>query len=576
MVGMPWLRGYLRTRALWQAFADYGACLYGGAPADEPGLGMPTGHEAQFATRMLGEPGFAVACDERLSALAPDEAIFVMPAIKTAEMDLRAAVALVRNELAPLAGRSPGTRLSVRPLRALERLRAGLANHTNASGMVAVPERDAFTLPSDRATLPVPTRLPLYAGANALVSLWQDAGELHALASDNTGISYVRVRGGTLEQTRVPRPKLFEGVVPRALPSSFVWAMSRARCAERPSGCADKTIGIARVTLPLTALPPPRWLGAHPKGTLERTVLRIDERVVVAAETGADTSEVREFALESADDLTITKDSAPLAPQRVWPVAVKGDPLLLPLAGEPRLLSVATADARADPNASAGQHGTTLSELTPSENKALASLPGEGKPWVVGCVQSGGQRLVFGHEHALAIGERAASGELTSWESLPFELRDVLDERDHARDRVQPLCGSQALVAAVVRERSDRLSVALCRTGQARCVVEPIAASVRSFAAVVSEQRVVVAYAGDGESSQLRVRSIDPSAPERSEERVPAPCWSDGKGFCGAPVLARVGDRLLLGAREGTDLRVLESRDGGISWQALDDLTKPR
>src|SRR5690606_27189439 len=123
MLGVPWVRGYFRTRALWDAFARYEACLYGGEPRREPGLGMPQGHEAYFATRALREPGWAAACDDELSALAPDEALFIMPGLKVAEADLRAAVKLVRAELAPLSVRTPGAHLSTRPLRALDRLR---------------------------------------------------------------------------------------------------------------------------------------------------------------------------------------------------------------------------------------------------------------------------------------------------------------------------------------------------------------------------------------------------------------------------------------------------------------------
>ncbi|HEX5658498.1 MAG TPA: hypothetical protein VFX59_14950, partial [Polyangiales bacterium] len=345
MVGIPWLRGYLRSRELWHSYAAYGACLFGGTESPDPGLGLPPGHEAYFATRAVREPGWSQKCDGKLSAMALPEATFVLPSVKVAEMDLRAAVKLLRSELLPLAARAPGTRLSVRPLRAFERLRAGLANHTRASGAVEVPEGPAFTMASSTPVLATPTRFPLYAGAHALLSLWGTDSELHAIATDHTGISYVHVQGGALTQSRVTRPKLLEAALPRAKPESFVWAMGRARCAEREHGCADKALGIAHVPLPVESIPTPRWLGGHPSGRIDRSMWRDEARVIVAAATSQGNTELREFTLDRESEASAQADTPPLAPAKSWPVRAPGDPLLLPRAGGPRVLMAARSDA---------------------------------------------------------------------------------------------------------------------------------------------------------------------------------------------------------------------------------------
>jgi hypothetical protein len=125
-----------------------------------------------------------------------------------------------------------------------------------------------------------------------------------------------------------------------------------------------------------------------------------------------------------------------------------------------------------------------------------------------------------------------------------------------------------------VQDKRDRLLLVSCTAETPRCTVEPLAASVRSFAVLARADRLILAYAGDGENSQIRVRSLLLASPGSAEERVPAVCWSDAKGLCGAPVLARVGERAILGAREGTDLRVLESADDGQSWLPLRGLGK--
>ena len=568
MIGIPWLRGYLRTRALWHAFSAYGACLFGGTAAPEPGLGVPTGYESHFATHALENPGWSAQCDDELAALAPSEAIFLMPSVKVAENDLRAAVKLVRGELAPLSARAPGTRLANRPLRAIERLRAGLANHTSATGAVAVPEGEAFSLSGSAHVLPTPTRLPLYASSNALLSLWGTDAELFALATDQTGISSAHVQGGRLEQTRTARPKLLEAAVPRSEPRSFVWAMPAARCAERTGGCADKALGIANFSPHESQLPAPRWLGAHPSGRIDRSLWRSDARVLVAAQTAQLNTEVREFSLPAAGDPSAseasTADMPPLAAAHKWSNSAPGDPLMLTSKGEPVVLLAATAE-----------HKAQLSRILPDAVDVLAELPGDGKAWLTGCTDQTTLKLAFGHEHGLVVAELAPTGLLTSFEPVPVELYDVRAERDATRDRVVSLCGvSGGATSILVHDRRDRLSLVSCKPDTKRCNVEQIASTVRSFAVLARADRVIVAYAGDGENSQIRVRSMALSSPGSSEERIPAVCWSDAHGLCGAPVLARVGERAILAAREGTDLRVLESADEGITWQPLKGLNK--
>jgi hypothetical protein len=559
MLGIPFARGYFRTRATWDAFGAYGACLYGGKALAEPGLGMPRGHEATFASRALREPGFASACDAALATIAPDEAIFIMPGLKTAEADLRAAVKLVRDELAPLSARTPGTRLSKRPLLALERLRAALANHATATGIVSVPEGDAFMLPRG-GVLPTPARLPLYAGANAVVSLWGSDVELQALATDSNGISHVHVRAGKVEQTRAPRPKLLSGAVPRELPALFVWSMSQARCLEREGGCADKALGVARVQLPTTSLPTPRWLAAHPSGRIDRSVYRQDARILVAALASDGATELREFELSAEAEASASADMPPLASTQTWAPRAHGSTLIVPSAERPVVLAAVRAE-----------RSILMQELTSEQARPLAELEGAGAPWLVACSSGSVLGFAFGHDEALRLGTRAEDGTVTTWEPLRMPLQNVVDGRDGARDRVLPLCSADGALAALL-DRGGRLQLVRCRAGETSCRAELVAPAVRSFAAVAHGGRVTVAYAGDGEATQVRVRSaaVDVSSPP--DEQVPSACWSDSRGLCGAPLLVHVGNRLLLGTREATDLMLLESSDGGGSWQPLKGL----
>ena len=272
---------------------------------------------------------------------------------------------------------------------------------------------------------------------------------------------------------------------------------------------------------------------------------------------------MREFSLASESEAN-SADMPPLAPAQTWSRSAPGDPLVLAFDTEPVVLMAATAEHKAE-----------LSRISPEGVNVLAELPGEGKAWLMGCSNHAALQLAFGNEHALVVAQLAPSGLLTSFPPLPLELSDVRAERVAARDRVLPLCGiTGGTTNLIVHDRRDRLSLVSCKPETSHCKIEQLAVSVRSFAALAGGDRVIVAYAGDGENNQVRVRSMAVAAPGNSEERVPAVCWSDARGLCGPPVLARVGERAILATREGTDLRVLESADDGITWQPLKGLNK--
>lgn len=555
MLGLPWLRGFARTRALWRSFSQYEACLYGGTASDTPGLGMPPGHDAHFATRAIEEPGFAVTCAPLLDALVPPEAIFLMPGVKVAERDLRAAVALVRQELAPLAARAPGTRLSVRPLRALERLRAGLANHVLATGMVDVPHDTAFRLP-DRPVLPTPTRLPLSAGDGAEISLWGSDIELHVLAPYRGGISYAHLRGGQIAQSRVARPTLLEATIPEDVPSTFVWAMGRARCAERADGCANKTVGVASVHLPLIESPVPRWLGAHPSGRIDRSMARQGNELTVAALRVDGTTEVRSFQVPF--DHPQRGDMPPLEARTIHPGSAPGDPLVLATAKGARVFVASRADGK-----------VTLTELTPDGPRARAERAGIGTAWVVGCVEADTLGLSYGHAGGLVLLDLTGDT-LHTYDAMPVDLGDVVDAHAPRADRVVRVCGFSRHAVALVHDRKGALSLVQCARGGLACRQTVLARAVHAFASLATDGRLIVAYAGAGESRQVRVQSVRLDAPESANEVVPSVCWSDDRGLCGPPMLARLGRRVLLGAREGGDLMLLESNDNGAHFAPLE------
>ncbi len=564
LVGGPYVRGHLRTRALWRELGSFGACLFDGSPAPEPALGMKRGAEGQFAAMVVSEDAsWPARCEPTLARLAPPEVTFLLPSVKRAEADLRIAAELVKSELRKLASRTPGSRLSTRPLRAIEQLRAALARHALAAGVVFVPQQDAFSFGA-RPGLPQPSRIPLYAGYDAVVSLWGSESELHAVGVDRRGVSYVGVQAGRVTQHRMPREKLLMAFLRRGQDAGFVWAMPRARCEERVGGCAHKAMGLAPATVPVIALPTPRWLAGHPKGRIDRSLARTTSSIWLAAEASGGATDVRGFArFEPSADVD-NADLPPLEAREQLSTGVHGDVLLLEQPERDRVLSL---------SASTQQGKTLLSRIEPRALTPLAELEGEGTGWVFGCAHGQIVDVIFGNDTRLMLGRLSNDAAPQLSTALALSTRHVVHDTDPARDKVLPLCSPERLVA-LVHDATERLFSVHCALTDGACESHLLAEGVHSFSALAIDGGALVAFAGLGEMAQIRVRTLDEGARPVGAERVPAACWSPAGGMCGAPLLTRIGERIVLGAREGADVLALESGDGGQHWEPLRGLRR--
>lgn len=572
MLGGPFLRGIFRAHQAWRDFAAFGACAYGGVALPEAGLGVPIGSEAHFAARLVKpERGWPDRCVEKLHKILEDQPIFLLPSVKVAENDVRAAAALVERELTAVLVRVPGERMSMRPIRAIEQLRGTLSRHALTAGVIDVPSADAFRLEPQRG-LPIPTRVPIYASTDARISLWGADNELTALAIDGNGVSYVHVAQGSMSQTRLTRPKLLEAFLPGEGGGLFVWAMPRSRCRERKEGCANKTLGVGPFVAPLSQLPLPRFFGAHPAGRIDRNVWSSGARLLVVAELSEGRRALREFALPSEPVDQATSELPPLPPVHSGSALSADDSWLFTLGGEPTLL-LATRSESGSELVRAGDDGPL--PLTQIEGAAKSA-------WLDGTPCVDGAALAFGTEHELVIARLSQAGELTRWPALPIGLIDVVHDRDPNHDRVQNLCMKDGHALTLVRTSDDRLLALGCAAGAARCDVVTVASSVVSFTALGLEpelkkhakERALVAYAGSKNLAQVQLRELDLHGALRGEPRTVSACWAPLGGLCGAPLLDRVGARILLGAREGTDLLMLESPDEGATWEPLRGLKK--
>ncbi|HTU59396.1 MAG TPA: hypothetical protein VMF89_13195, partial [Polyangiales bacterium] len=227
--------------------------------------------------------------------------------------------------------------------------------------------------------------------------------------------------------------------------------------------------------------------------------------------------------------------------------------LLLASAPEPLVLGITRAGS-----------GWQLSQASAHASQPLATLESAEPAWLSACTD--GARALF----ALGDGQRVQLGSFTPgardvrlWSVQTAEVVQAIDPEQPQLDRVRVLCGTQAALL-LVRERDRRLSALICRDREQSCHKLTLASDVSQFSALLGAHDVLIAYAGR-DRPQVRVRSLDLAQLKLSAERVPAACWSKS-GLCARPSLARLGERVVLAAPEGTDLLLLESADEGQSW----------
>jgi hypothetical protein len=478
----------------------------------------------------------------------------------------------------------PG-RVPARPLLALAKLRAGLALFARAANADDELDGDAITFDKP-ALLADPARLPIVAGASAMLDVWAGQDGLSSVALDGRGISWLHVEGGKVEHRRFRRTSQLRAVLRAGDQPMIVWATSRARCEQDENKCLRRATGLARLDESAEQLPSPIWLGGHPAGRVDRSLqFLMDDRVDLLARADAfGALEVRRFKLERAaqaeaaparekspapaDGATAAAassqdDARPLAPLERFPVPAADTPLeALLLPGQPAAVVYAT-----------GTNSGIEVSLVRYENGAakvmLGALGGSGA-FIASCAVDDERFVVYGTQSELAIARIGADGEPNAvLPAASIALGDPLHPEDPGHDRLRLLCRSgRALLVATTRERS--LFTLGC--DRERCERGPeLARDVSGFDASAFGETTLIAYARSAQP-QLVVLRLDAHGAPLEAGQTPAACWDPHGGMCGQPKLASDGSRLLLCAREDSDLLALESEDGGRVWKTLSGL----
>jgi hypothetical protein len=558
LAGGPWLRGRLRAAEARARFAEFAACLWGGAVAPGAGLGLPEGEELRFADRVLhGPPEWPGACRDPLRRVASSPAWMLFPDVKQAEAVVAEAVARADAALVDVEqsrGQVAHAHVSLTLHRKVEHLLAALAHLASASGARGVLTAPAVTL-AERGALVSPTRVPLDVARDVLPRIGVRGDGLVAVAMDRRTLTRVRVGGGGMTLQRVRRPSLVQAVVhgPEGRPWA-VWAMPEARCVREEGACAGRATGVARLARGDARLADPVWLAAHPMGDPARAVHVGNEGgdVVVWMVARAIDGGAQVVRFELPLDGEAAEKEAPLEPVAPWPPVPSSGSAFEWLDGSPPRLLMASE-----------QEGQVA--LTAWEPEALGSLgeiagrSGQGSVWLQTCVHREGVWVVFGQGDALAA----------------VQLANQEEEPPVPPSRPAPLsqfggppsslaCDGARLHAVRLRPSGDGLVVASCAPSECQVPVA-VDAPARHVAAVREGEVTVVAFAA-GARDHVQVGVLTDDGGLQGPPRVVAPCFGSDGGMCGAPVLAARNGRVVLGARDGGDLLLVETVNGGRTW----------
>jgi hypothetical protein len=589
LLGWPYMRGRSLALAMRHNFADLSRCLMGGEITKQPGLSLPQGDRDHFAAKvMLAGPDWPLSCRPALQRLAPEQAIFLWPSVKVAILDLRAAVELASNEVDSLnARRKAGLhRVPERVLQALRRVQAATVLLARAGGEEEEIDNDAIVW-TGPPRLAAAARLPLMASDEAALDLYSTGTALEVLALDGRGVSYLRVADGKVDRERVRRTSFVRGAVRNGADAFLVWAMPDSRCAEREDRCASRPTGLAPYDKGAAALRDPLWkIGGHPAGRVDRVLQFTGSGGVLllgraSAEGGAT---LMRFELP--------KDPPP------------------PLAGEPAHSFDATEsfDASApaanldvsfvrgaEPAAALalGTDVTDAAKLTASltwadakrKAPALPSVSGE-HPWTLGCASLSGLTLAYGSDSELRVVSVPASTPTVAGSApvagtpavaaVVAEPKELLSQtvalpgaihgEDARLDRVRLICReNDAQVFWITR--TLELWTSVC-TGAEGCSTARSLANQVSSVAVLSVASGSVLALGNP-ADEVRVLRLDASGNPVAAPVAPSACFEPPSGVCGTPSLVADGQRVILTARDRSDLLALESTDGGKTFTTL-------
>jgi hypothetical protein len=570
LFGLPYVRGHWRARDTQVMYASAAACMYGGTMSEPQATGDVDDPSGYYAAMFLqGSSDWPARCEQSLRALAREPARLQFPSVKAAEADVHQAAQIVLTEIESLRAKpSPGHEVPLHPLWGLEMLRKAVASYAEAAGVETEHGASPISIAAQQVAAPTPTLLDIDAARDATVKVWGDDAELQVAAFDQRGVSYMRLRAEHTTRARLPRAGGLRSVVRQGNAAYLVWTTAADKCGS--SHCAGRSMGLAPMPVPLTKIPEPRWVAAHPLTSPDRSLAWQGSRMWLAAANLDGTAQLVEFTLGSGPAPT-GDDVPPLEPSHEKIGAARD---LVVFADSGGALNALALEAASD-----GQW--ELSQYRDGQAKRRwLKLPRSWNPsWVRTCSAQSGSVLdtryfVIGNQAQTLVGYVRA-GVVTTWGELDARLPAPTRA---ARDPNLALaCTDESGITIAFVSDNGSLNAATCARDQADCVQHSLAEQVTSVDVTYTDDRALVAFSGAPEQPQVRLRRMDVRGIPEAATSVPGPCWERWGGMCGSPTFSWAGARLVLAARSGAGLMALESSDESKTWSELKgtNLVKP-
>lgn len=557
LLGVPYIRGQQHAAGAIHEFSEFAACLFDGRPQPEPGLALPSGDRVRFGEMAIsGASDWPSRCEPALTQVAPPEAIFLWPSVKTAGNDVRRAVDLLRKELVELRA-AVGIQQAVpqRPLLILSKLRAALTLMARSAHLSRDLDRSAVSYDT-RQGVREPTRLPLVASVAAPTEFWSTAKGLEVLAVDRAGVSWLRLRDGSVARRRVRRTGLVRGVLISQGRPLVVWATRESRCQRTSEGCARKSTGVGLLDFDSNRLSSPHWVRGHPAGPIASHLFMKGDLLSLLSRTEDGTKvKLQSFELDLSRNPEHVQGQpvVPLVSQRSLTLNAGSEIGASMLIDDAGVLLLSEVEGGVSPQL----------HLANGRGEALPVVRG-ARPWSQHCQFAGHRAIAYGTDievQAIVLGSGIQSV-LDSAKRVDFASGEGSEASGVAP--VQMNCDRNGF-SLVYRDTSRRLWGQRC--GYAAPCDAPVlvAARATTYASLLYQGKLAVAYA-EKKNGQIRMRVGGVASAAIS------PCFLPRAGMCGTPTLHQVGSRLVLAAREGADALVLESSDGGRSFQPLPGL----
>jgi hypothetical protein len=190
-------------------------------------------------------------------------------------------------------------------------------------------------------------------------------------------------------------------------------------------------------------------------------------------------------------------------------------------------------------------------------------------PWTIGCGAGQDVWLAYGTDSQLRVVRIDAAGAARELATREVRLPGALHGEDPALDRVRIACAGESGAQLAWVSADRQLWTSICAADSCS---DPrrLASGVSSFGALHDARGSVIALGAPLEA--VRVLRLDAQLNPLGAPHMPSACFEPTGGLCGTPRLVRDAQRLILTARDRSDLLALESTDGGKTWSTLSGL----